>query len=576
MAGVPHHAAHGYIARLLELGHKVAICEQMADPAKVKGIVPREVVRVITPGLVTERDCSSTQPPTTGLPRCTWKRRASASRCSICRPASSWRRRSRTCAALLGELALRAPREVLVSESSGDHGGESAALAVRLALSRGGACALDSPLDGQTPSELFGPLAAEVENADPLRDAARSRASLRFARACNPGVELPVRRIGHWDPAAALIIDASAASHLELVESPSGTRGDVACGDRRHAARRRERGCSAPPARAAAATWRRSAAATTWSSCSWSTRGCARSSGRRSREIGDLERLAVRAALGEATPRDLGALRDGLARRAACGQRARGRGGPGAARDARDRRRSGGHASTSSAPSSAARWSSGRPRKPRTARCSAPASIAELDELDALRKNGTERMVELEARLREQTRIGTLKVRYTRVFGWYIEVSRTQAARVPAEWRRKQTVASGERFTTPELDELADRILNAEERHRERELALLAELVEPRGVAERSRPRRSPAVFRAGTSPRRSPTSRTATTTRARGRRLRADRDPRRAPSGRRAARRRRALRAQRRAARLGTASGCGSSPAPTWPARARCCARSR
>src|SRR5882757_173687 len=54
LAGVPHHAAAGYIARLLSLGHKVAICEQMADPSKVKGIVPRAVVRVITPGLVTD------------------------------------------------------------------------------------------------------------------------------------------------------------------------------------------------------------------------------------------------------------------------------------------------------------------------------------------------------------------------------------------------------------------------------------------------------------------------------------------------------------------------------------------
>src|ERR1700755_3632939 len=54
MCGVPHHAAHGYLAKLLELGHKVALCEQMADPAKTRGIVPREVVRVITPGLVTD------------------------------------------------------------------------------------------------------------------------------------------------------------------------------------------------------------------------------------------------------------------------------------------------------------------------------------------------------------------------------------------------------------------------------------------------------------------------------------------------------------------------------------------
>jgi DNA mismatch repair protein MutS len=86
-------------------------------------------------------------------------------------------------------------------------------------------------------------------------------------------------------------------------------------------------------------------------------------------------------------------------------------------------------------------------------------------------------MVELESRLKDQTGISTLKVRYTRVFGWYIEVTRAQAGRVPDSFRRKQTVASGERYTTPELDDLADRITHAEERHRERELLLLAELL---------------------------------------------------------------------------------------------------
>src|SRR6185503_1760022 len=56
MCGVPYHAAHGYIAKLLALGHKVAICEQLADPSKVKGIVPRQVVRVVTPGLITDTE----------------------------------------------------------------------------------------------------------------------------------------------------------------------------------------------------------------------------------------------------------------------------------------------------------------------------------------------------------------------------------------------------------------------------------------------------------------------------------------------------------------------------------------
>jgi DNA mismatch repair protein MutS len=107
----------------------------------------------------------------------------------------------------------------------------------------------------------------------------------------------------------------------------------------------------------------------------------------------------------------------------------------------------------------------------------------ELDELGELEKSGAERMVELESRLRTETGIGSLKLRYTRVFGWYIEVTRTHAARVPEAFRRKQTVATGERYTTPELDELADRILHAEERRRERELLLLKELVRRAGAA---------------------------------------------------------------------------------------------
>ncbi|HVZ34093.1 MAG TPA: DNA mismatch repair protein MutS, partial [Polyangiaceae bacterium] len=101
----------------------------------------------------------------------------------------------------------------------------------------------------------------------------------------------------------------------------------------------------------------------------------------------------------------------------------------------------------------------------------------ELSELHELCQTGAQHMSELESRLRASTDIPTLKVRYTRVFGWYIEVSRSHARRVPESWRRKQTVASGERYTLPELDELADKIEHAEERYRIRERELTAELL---------------------------------------------------------------------------------------------------
>ena len=101
----------------------------------------------------------------------------------------------------------------------------------------------------------------------------------------------------------------------------------------------------------------------------------------------------------------------------------------------------------------------------------------ELDETSKLQRQGADLIVALEAELRASTGIPTLKIRYTRVFGWYVEVTKTHAAKVPTAWRRKQTVATGERYTTDELDDLADRLLHAEERHAQREASLFSDLV---------------------------------------------------------------------------------------------------
>jgi DNA mismatch repair protein MutS len=192
--------------------------------------------------------------------------------------------------------------------------------------------------------------------------------------------------------------------------------------------------------------------------------------------VGDVERLSVRAALGEATPRDLGALRDGLIAahgaltllEAVSDPSLRETLGLGVAVDAVDDLRDVLVAALVERP----------PVQPKDGEIFRAGFDQELAELAELRRSGGEKMVELEARLRKETAIPTLKIRYTRVFGWYIEVSRGQASRVPDEYRRKQTVATGERYTTSELDELADRITHAEELHRERELGLLAKLVE--------------------------------------------------------------------------------------------------
>src|SRR5690606_35069960 len=202
--------------------------------------------------------------------------------------------------------------------------------------------------------------------------------------------------------------------------------------------------------------------------------------------LGDLERLAVRACLGEATPRDLGALRDGLLAAGSAIEVLR------EMQEPTQRETLGLDTDPDALPDvreHLARALVERP--PAQAKEGAVFRVdydPELAELDDLRRHGTERIVAYEAELRQQTAISNLKVRFTRVFGWYIEVSRGQASKAPAAWRRKQTVASGERYTTDVLDELAHAIESAEERHRERELVLLDELVSlVAGHAERIR-----------------------------------------------------------------------------------------
>src|SRR6187551_2017581 len=470
LAGLPHHAAAGYIARLLSLGHKVAICEQMADPAKCKGIVPRQVVRVITPGLVTERehlDASANNflaalevtPSAVGVSLFDFStvELLSAELPDI--PSA------------LAELSRARPREILVVFES-----DAARPGVLEAVTALGRAALreDSALVDAEATQALGELAEDAAALPVSARRAVARA-LRFARACNPGVELPARRIARWEPATLLAIDRVAQSHLELVESVSGRREATLLGvldatNTPMGARLLRRRLLAPLTDVERIRRRLDLVE--------SLVVHARLREELTRElgqVGDIERLAVRSSLRAATPRDLGALRDGLVAARATANVLESVADPGL-RETLGVTKQG----LDTVPELAALLERALVARPpvqaKDGEIFRPEFDVELAELAELRKSGTARMVELEARLKQETGIGTLKVRFTRVFGWYIEVSRGQSARVPETYRRKQTVATGERYSTSELDELADRIAHAEELHRERELALLNEL----------------------------------------------------------------------------------------------------
>ena len=477
MAGVPHHAAHGYISRLLELGQQVAICEQMADPSKVKGLVPREVVRVITPGLVTDADqllagsnnflCALEVTATDvgiALYDLSTGELQAGSLPDVAR--------------VLGELSRAAPREVLVGAAPGAEAARASALAAAASLPRV-AVREDSELSvAEEPTAL-----REVEvDAKGLRPEVRRAVAraLRFAQACLPRGRIPVRRVTRFEPSSTLLIERTAQLHLELTESVSGNKQatllgaiDATCSPA--GARLLRRRLLAPLTDVSQI--RRRHDQVELFVVHARLREALRSA---LGDLGDLERLSVRASLGEATPRDLGGLRDGLS------AAARAASVLAEVRDAELCEVLGlSDEPIDTLPEHLTELSQALVERPsplaKQGEIFRQEFDAELSELDGLRRDGTERMVALEARLRESTGISTLRIRFTRVFGWYIEVSRGKSGGVPAEFRRKQTVATGERYSLPEVDELADKISHAEERHRERELSLLAELVQKAG-----------------------------------------------------------------------------------------------
>jgi DNA mismatch repair protein MutS len=191
-------------------------------------------------------------------------------------------------------------------------------------------------------------------------------------------------------------------------------------------------------------------------------------------QIADLERLSTRAALAVATPRDLGAIRDSL--RVAARLRAR---LADAAQSGTD------DALAALVPEDTcdalcAELSAALVDEPPATAANGYVFRAEHDpriaELRRLREHSNEVIAGIEQRERERTQINSLKIRFTKVFGYYIEITKSKLAAVPADYRRKQTVAGGERFTTDELEQVQAKILNADERLRALELELFTAL----------------------------------------------------------------------------------------------------
>ncbi len=482
MAGVPYHAAAGYVAKLLALGHKVALCEQMGDPSKTKGIVPRQVVRVLTPGLVTDTEQLDARAnhflaAVDGKADGEGDSDAFGFALIDLSTGELFAASVIGSASLLAEVARAEPREVLCWGSAELH--KLLGLSAPNAAIRTDESAMDDAEAALVLKEALGDEAVlDAERAHAKKALKAAARVLRFVKHCTPGMPIPVRRVAVYDPSGMLRIDETAQLHLELVTASDGSKKGtllsvIDATVTPQGARELRRRLLSPLLDVGAIRRRLDEIEM------FVTHARVRSDLRFIlTSVSDLERLCVRAVLREASPRDLGVLRDGLA----------------AAPHA--------IAAVASIPEPQALELFGLSnggesldtvsdvtQKLAAALIEKPPAIArdgafvrdgydkELDELRAIQKTGAQMMTELEQNLRTQTNAQSLRIRYTRVFGWYIEVTKSHLAKVPAAWRRKQTVAGGERYTNDELDQLADRIDHAEARALERETSIFEGLI---------------------------------------------------------------------------------------------------
>ena len=465
MAGIPYHAAENYLARLIRQGESVAICEQVGDPATSKGPVERKVVRIITPGTVTDEALL--------------EERRDNLLATLCRQDSTWGlatldltsgrftvQEQETEEGLRGELERLQPVELLLPEEESFEwkGG---------GLTRRSEWHFDPETALQLLTAQFGTRDLGGFGCQGMDTAIRAAGALlqyvqETQRTALPHISgLKVER--HDE---ALVIDAATRRNLELDRAHSGRREHTLAGllDQTATAmgsRLLARWINRPLRDRAVIEARHDAveALVQWFELRELRRLLA--------GAGDIERILSRIALGSARPRDLATLRDTLALLPELQSLLAPLESPLLKRLAAEM---GEHPRLVERLRRAIRENP--PVLIRDGGVLAKGWDEELDELRNLSQNADRFLLDLEARERERTGIASLKVSYNRVHGYYIEIGRAHAEQVPADYVRRQTLKSTERFITPELKKFEDRVLSARERALAREKRLYEELLE--------------------------------------------------------------------------------------------------
>jgi DNA mismatch repair protein MutS len=462
MAGVPFHSVEGYLARLVRKGESVAICEQMGDPAKSKGPVEREVVRIITPGTVTDDALLEERQETLvaatvrdgerfGL---AWLDLA-AGRFTVLEASGH--------SALAAEIERLKPAELLIPEGMPEEAIRRIGTALRCRPPWNFELASASRLL----TDQLGTLDLKGFGADELPLAiSAAGALLQYVRDTQKTSLPHIRGLHVEERTDALIIDAATRRNLELDASLTGREDATlfALLDQcvtSMGSRQLRRWLNRPLTSHATLRARYQAVGVMIDS--------RRFEGvrERLRSVGDVERILARVALRSGRPRDLTQLRASLAALPALKSVLREVDSPLIAELAGC---IGEHADI------VALLGNAIAEEPSTflrdGDVIAAGYDAELDELRKIATHTDDFLLELEQRERERSGIAGLKLGYNRVQGFFIEISRKDAERAPKDYIRRQTVKSAERFITAELKSFEDRVLGARERALAREKEL--------------------------------------------------------------------------------------------------------
>lgn len=493
MAGIPYHAAEGYIARLLEKGFRVAICDQVEDPRQARGLVRREVVRIVTPGTVMADGAVDER--RNNYLVALWEKGQAGTfglcyvDCSTGEFATTQIEGEAAAARLRDELARLEPSEIIVPPgfgggAEGNGGGAGGAGTSESTGDPAAARPMGSPV-ASVPEAYFDPVRARQRllthfstgSLAPygcedlplaLGAAGAALAYLEETQKVDPS---HLTRLVTYSVDEFMLLDQATRRNLELTRN-------VRDGGRRHTllwlldhsttsmgGRLLRQWIDKPLVRLNQIERRLDAVQTLWDDSF--LRADLRE---RLKSIRDLERLAGRVAFNTAGPRDLLALGSSLALVPGVKAILGGRGGLlvelAAAMEPLEEVASLIAAAIHPDPSIAVK-EGGIIRD---------GYSAEVDALRAAMAEGRGWIAAFEAQEKTRTGIRSLKVGYNRVFGYYIEVTNANLAQVPGDYQRKQTLAGGERYVTQELKEKEQQVLGAEERLAALEYNLFADV----------------------------------------------------------------------------------------------------